>query len=87
MDEALLKELRQKLNLIGIRGVEELIQEALLDKEQLRQKLNLISIRGVDELVRRRKIPCVRLGHRTVRFSWPAVEAALKRLTVKEIGG
>jgi hypothetical protein len=61
--------------------------ERLLSKEEIRQKLNLISIRGVDELVRRRKIPVVRLGHRTVRFSWPAVEAALKRLTIKEISG
>jgi hypothetical protein len=61
--------------------------ERLLSKEEIRHKLNLISIRGVDELVRRRKIPVVRLGHRTVRFSWPAVEAALKRLTIKEISG
>jgi hypothetical protein len=61
--------------------------ERLLSKEEIRQKLNLISIRGVDELVRRRKIRVVRLGHRTVRFSWPAVEAALKRLTIKEISG
>ena len=59
--------------------------QPLLDKEHLRQKLGLESIRGVDELVRRRKIPVIRLGHRTVRFSWPAVEAAIKRLTVNEI--
>jgi hypothetical protein len=59
---------------------------ALLDKEELRKKLNLPSTRGVDELVRRRKIPVVRLGHRTVRFSWPKVQAALEKLTIKEIG-
>ena len=63
------------------------IPETLLDKEGLRQRLNLESTRGVDELVKRRKIPSIRLGHRTLRFCWPDVEAALKRLTVKEIGG
>jgi hypothetical protein len=61
--------------------------ERLLNKEEIRQRLNLISLRGVDELVRRRKIPYLRLGHRTLRFSWPAVEAALARLTIKEVGG
>jgi len=59
--------------------------DILLTKEELRQRLNLPSTRGVDELTRRRKIPVIRLGHRTVRFSWPAVEAALKKLTTKEI--
>jgi hypothetical protein len=60
--------------------------DALLDKEMLRQRLNLESTRGVDELVRKRKIPVIRIGHRTVRFSWPHVRAALEKLTVKEIG-
>ena len=59
---------------------------ALLDKEALRKKLSLVSTRGVDELARKRKIPVVRLGHRTVRFSWPKVQAALEKLTVNEIG-
>jgi hypothetical protein len=63
------------------------LPEHLLNKEELRQKLNLISVRGVDELVKARKIPSIRLGHRTLRFSWPAVQAALARLTVKEVGG
>jgi hypothetical protein len=60
--------------------------EPLLDKEELRQKLGLESIRGVDELIRKKKIPVIRIGHRTVRFSWPKVEAALERLTVHPIG-
>ena len=58
----------------------------LLSKEGLRKRLGLDSIRGVDELVRRRKIPVVRLGHRTVRFSWPHVQAAIAKLTVKAVG-
>jgi hypothetical protein len=61
--------------------------EHLLSKEELREKLNLVSIRGVDELVRRRKIPCLRLGHRTLRFSWPHVQAALEKLTIREVSG
>jgi hypothetical protein len=58
----------------------------LLTKKQLRRKLNLPSTRGVDELVRKRKVPYLRLGHRTLRFSWPAVQAALAKLTVREVG-
>jgi len=59
----------------------------LLNKEELRLRLNLPSVRGVDELVRRRKIPVIRFGHRTVRFDWHHVQTAIQRLTVKEIGG
>ena len=70
-------------------GSEATIQSAssdcLLTKEQIREKLNLRSTRGVDELVRRRVIPVMVLGHRTRRFSWPAVQAALEKLTVKSI--
>jgi hypothetical protein len=62
------------------------LPDSLLTKENLRQRLNLPSTRGVDELVRRKKIPVVRLGHRTTRFSWPDVERALRHLTVKSIG-
>jgi hypothetical protein len=53
----------------------------LLTKEQLRRRLNLKSVRG-DEMVKHRKIPIIRLGHRTTRFSWPEVETALRKLTV-----
>jgi hypothetical protein len=61
-------------------------QTRFLDKEQLRQLLNLPSTRAVDELVRNKRIPVLRLGHRTVRFDWPKVEAALTRLEAKEAG-
>ncbi len=40
----------------------------------------------VDELMRKRKLPYVPLGHKTVRFYWPAVEAALKKLEIREHG-
>ena len=60
-------------------------EEELLNKEQLRQRLNLTSVRCVDEMVKRRRIPVIRMGHRTVRFSWPEVEAALEKLTVRAV--
>jgi hypothetical protein len=61
------------------------MNETLLDKRQLRERLNLKSLRSVDEMIRDRKIPVIRLGYRTLRFSWPAVEAALEKLTRKSI--
>ena len=59
----------------------------LLTKEELRRKLNLPHVRIIEEMTRKRKIPVVKLGYRTLRYSWPRVEAALERLTVREIGG
>ena len=49
----------------------------LIDKEELRRRLNLPSVRMVEELMRKRKIPYIRLGYRTVRFSWAKVLAAV----------
>ncbi len=57
----------------------------LIDKEELRSRLNLPSVRMIAELMRKRKIPFVRLGHRTVRFSWPKVLAALNTLEQRAI--
>ena len=57
----------------------------LIDKEELRCRLNLPSVRMVEELMRKRKIPYVRLGHRTVRFSWPKVLAAINALEQRAI--
>lgn len=57
-----------------------------LTKEQLREKLNLPSLRAVDELIKRKRVPVVRMGHRTVRFDWNKIEQAIERLTTKEAG-
>ena len=57
-----------------------------LTKEELRSRLNLPSTRMVDELMKRRKIPYIRLGHKTVRFSWSKCEAALARFEIREVG-
>jgi excisionase family DNA binding protein len=37
--------------------------------------------RHVELLIYSKRIPVIRLGHRTIRFSWPKVEAALEKLS------
>ena len=58
--------------------------EQLITKEELAQRLNL-SVDGVKNLVYRRAIPVLRLGHRTIRFRWSEVEAAIERYRQDEI--
>jgi hypothetical protein len=58
----------------------------LLTKEELRAVLNLPSTKMVDGLMRRRAIPFIRLGHRTVRFERSAVEKALRKMEIHEVG-
>jgi excisionase family DNA binding protein len=58
----------------------------LLTKEELRQRLNVPHVRIIEEMARKRKIPVVKLGYRTLRFNWAKVQAALEKLTVKEVG-
>jgi hypothetical protein len=62
------------------------VAQNFLTKEQLRERLNLPSTRMVDELVRKRKIPVIRLGHKTVRFDLVKVMSALERLELKAVG-
>jgi hypothetical protein len=61
-----------------------LLQGEVMNKEQLRERLKL-GPRSVDELIRTKKIPVIKIGHRTVRFCWPDVAEALERLTHKAI--
>ena len=56
-----------------------------LSKLELAEKL-CITKRIVEELMYRRMIPFIRLGHRTVRFYWPAVEKALAKFELKAVG-
>ena len=46
-----------------------------LDELAQRLKLHPVTVRGMK---RRGVIPSLRLGHRTLRFSWPDVLAALE---------
>ena len=54
-----------------------------LDKKGLADRLSLPSKRVVEEMMRKRKIPYLTLGYRTVRFYWPAVEKALGKLEIR----
>ena len=58
----------------------------LLTKEELREKLNLPSTRMIDQMMRRRKIPYIKLGYRTVRFDYAKVLMALEKLEYKAVG-
>ncbi len=58
---------------------------SLITKKELAARLNVPSTKLVDELMQSRKIPFLRLGHRTVRFDWLKVQAALSKLVVSEI--
>ena len=57
-----------------------------LTKEQLRDRLNLPSTRMVDEMMKRRMVPFQKLGHRTIRFNWEKVKAALEKFEHKAVG-
>jgi excisionase family DNA binding protein len=56
-----------------------------LTKQELAAELGL-KRRGIEELMRRRKIPFLSLGHRTVRFELPKVEKALGKFEHKAVG-
>jgi hypothetical protein len=45
-----------------------------------------LTVRGLEELMARRVIPFIRVSRRCVRFQWGAVEKALRKLEIKEIG-
>lgn len=57
----------------------------LIAKREVARRLGL-STRMVDELVRRRKIPFIKLGYRTIRFDWERVKTAVEKLEFKEVG-
>ena len=57
-----------------------------LTKEELKGRLNLPSTRMVDEMMKRRMIPFQKLGHRTIRFNWEKVKAALEKFEHKAVG-
>lgn len=56
-----------------------------LNKLELAERLGTTK-RGVEEMMRRRKIPFLKLGHRTVRFDWQSVEKAVSRLEYRAVG-
>lgn len=60
-------------------------QENAINISKLSAALNL-SIMQIRTLVRKRKIPFLKIGHRTLLFEPSKVRAALRRFEVKEIG-
>lgn len=56
-----------------------------LTKLELAERLG-ITRRNVEEMMRRRMIPYLSFGHRTVRFFWPAVEGALAKFEHRAVG-
>jgi hypothetical protein len=58
----------------------------LLTKEQLRQRLNLPSTRKIDDMMKKRMIPFLKWGAKTVRFDWVKVQAALEKFESKAVG-
>ncbi len=60
--------------------------EDYLTKEQLREKLNLPSTRKIDYMMKRRMIPFLKWGTKTVRFDWNKVKDALEKFEYKAIG-
>ena len=71
--------------LIHVRNTAPMNTIHYLNKLQIAERLGTTK-RGVEEMMRRRKIPFLRLGHRTVRFDWTAVEKAVARLEHKSVG-
>lgn len=69
----------------AIRGM-SIQAENFLTKEQLRVRLNLPSIRKIDDMMKRRMIPFLKWGSRTVRFDWEKVQAALAKFESKALG-
>jgi hypothetical protein len=56
----------------------------LITTDDVAQRLN-VTPRIVDNMRKARRIPCVVLNRKTIRFDWPAVEAAISELVKKPI--
>jgi NAD dependent epimerase/dehydratase family enzyme len=63
---------------------ETLEAEGLIDTPEVALRMKVCP-RTVQNLVARKAIPVVRLSPRCVRFSWPDIQAALSKFTVKEV--
>ena len=44
-----------------------------------------VSLRTIDRWIAEKRIPYIRLGTRSIRFRWDAVEKAINRLAVEEV--
>ena len=60
------------------------LEPELVDKRIIARVFN-VSERTVENWVVQKKVPCLKFGHRTVRFRLADVRRALERKTIKEI--
>lgn len=60
--------------------------QSLLTKQEIAERLG-VGVRAVDGMVRAKRIPFIRLGHRTLRFNWSEVEKAVAAYVVKSRNG
>lgn len=58
--------------------------ESLPERRDIARRYR-VCLRTVDRWVKERKIPHIRIGKRSVRFRWEAVERAINRMTVEEV--
>ena len=76
---------RNARNVTAPAGAGSAVNEpALLTRKQLAKKLSL-SPRSIDNLQRSRKIGCIKLSKRCVRFSLAAVLSQLQRFEIKAV--
>ena len=59
-------------------NLQALLEQPLIARDELAQKLR-VSADTIQSWTSERRIPCFRLGHRLVRYSYPAVVVALAR--------
>jgi excisionase family DNA binding protein len=57
-------------------GLAALLSEPLLNRDSLAERL-AVSVDTIETWTAKKKIPAFRLGHRTLRYSYPAVLASL----------
>jgi hypothetical protein len=63
----------------------EVFEEPLLTKEEIRQRLQLKSTHKVDTMVKAGLLPVICMGSKTLRFYWPDVEKALKKMVLNAV--
>jgi excisionase family DNA binding protein len=59
-------------------NLQALLEQPLIARDELAQKLR-VSADTIQSWTSERRIPCFRFGHRSVRYSYPAVVVALAR--------
>jgi excisionase family DNA binding protein len=67
-------------------GLAALLEQPLINRDALAERL-AVSADTIETWTAKKKIPAFRLGHRTVRYSYPAVIAALGKFYAPQRSG